>query len=39
MREPALAADGAAPVGDLPEQRVRELDTRGLIIPSADLAV
>jgi hypothetical protein len=35
----ALTADRAAPVGDLPEQRVQELDTRGLIIPSADLAV
>jgi hypothetical protein len=35
----ALAAGGAAPAGDLPQERVQELDTRGLIIPSADLAV
>jgi len=35
----ALTADAAAPVGDLPQERVQELDTRGLIIPSADLAV
>jgi hypothetical protein len=35
----ALTASGAAPVGDLPEEQVQELDTSGLIIPSADLAV
>lgn len=35
----ALTASAAAPVGDLPEQRAQELDTRGLIIPSADLTV
>ena len=35
----ALTAGGAGPVGDLPQERLRELDTRGLIIPSADLAV
>jgi len=34
-----LTAGAAGPVGDLPEQRVQELDTHGLIIPSADLAV
>jgi hypothetical protein len=34
-----LTAGSAGPVGDLPEERVQELDTRGLIIPSADLAV
>jgi hypothetical protein len=32
-------ADGAAPVGDLPEERVQELNTCGLIIPAADVAV
>jgi hypothetical protein len=35
----ALTAGGAGPAGDLPEERVKELDTRGLIIPSADVAV
>jgi hypothetical protein len=35
----ALTAGAAGTVGDLPEERVQELDTRGLIIPSADLAV
>ena len=35
----ALTAGGAGPVGDLPQERVQELDTRGLIIPSANLAV
>jgi hypothetical protein len=35
----ALTAGGAGPVGDPPEERVQELDTCGLVIPSADLAV
>ena len=35
----ALAAGAAGPVGNLPQQRVQEMDTRGLIVPSADLAV
>lgn len=35
----ALTAGGAGPVGDLPVERVQELNTSGLIIPSADLAV
>jgi len=35
----ALTAGGAGPVGDPPDERVQELDTCGLIIASADLAV
>ena len=35
----ALTATGAGPGGDLPEEQAQELDTSGLIIPSADLAV
>lgn len=34
-----LMATAPAPPDNMPEQHVEELDTRGLVIPSADLAV
>lgn len=34
-----LAASTPAPPDTMPEQHIEELDTRGIVIPSADLAV
>ncbi|MFI7543463.1 hypothetical protein [Actinoplanes sp. NPDC049599] len=34
-----LAPAGSEPPADLPEEHVQELDTRGIVIPSAGIAV